>query len=508
MCCLFCLGSAIGEPETRTDNWLTDVRSYCLKQRFDILKEYFSLLSIANVSADKENIVANARYIKKMMEKRGIRVKIIPTSGNPVVYGEFGNRSAKQTLLFYVHYDGQPVDKTKWTDSLPFKPVLRPEKLNPSRKKPVPVPLTTNLPQLNDDWRIYARSASDDKAPLMALLAAMDALKASNVPIKNHVKFILDGEEEAGSPSLPLFCQQHKKLLEADVLFMCDGPAYYSGDPTLFFGVRGITTLDITIYGPNTNLHSGHFGNWAPNPAMRMAKLLASMKDKSGRVAVRGFYDTVVPLSEREKEALKQIPPYDDTLKKLYGFATEEVKNLSLVQAIQLPSLNIRGLSRGWVGDQARTILPSRAQASIDIRLVKGCDPQDMVDKVIRHVRGQGYHVIAEDPDAETRNTYSLLAKVVSERGFSASRTSMVLPVARRVVNALTGAFAKKTMVLPTLGGSLPIYIFEDTLKIPIIGVSIVNHDNNQHQADENLRLGNLWRGVETFAALLLMAGN
>jgi acetylornithine deacetylase/succinyl-diaminopimelate desuccinylase-like protein len=361
------------------------------------------------------------------------------------------------------------------------------------------------LAGVNDEWRIYARSASDDKAPIMAILAAMDALQSGGIAIKNRIKFILDGEEEAGSPSLPGFCRKYQKLLAADILFMCDGPAYFSGDPTLFFGVRGITTLDITVYGPITSLHSGHFGNWAPNPAMRLAKLLNSMKDQSNRVVVKGFYDTVVPLSTMEREVLAKIPPYDNYLKKLYGFAQSEAGKLSLMEAIQLPSLNVRGMNSGWVGRQARTIVPDRAQASIDIRLVKGCDPKDMVDKVIAHIRSQGFHVVGQDPDMKTRATYPMLAKVVSERGYRASRTSMDIPVARRVVKAFSGAFDQKTMILPTLGGSLPIYIFEDTLKIPIIGVSIVNHDNNQHQPDENLRLGNLWRGIETFTALLMM---
>jgi acetylornithine deacetylase/succinyl-diaminopimelate desuccinylase-like protein len=285
---------------------------------------------------------------------------------------------------------------------------------------------------------------------------------------------------------------------------MCDGPGYFSGDPTLFYGVRGITSVSITIYGPNVSLHSGHYGNWAPNPGMRLAQLLATMKDEKGKVTIKGFYDTVVPLSQLEKDALKTIPPYDNDLKKLYGFSRPESVDVGLMEAILYPSLNVNGLESGWVGKQARTIVPATAEASIDIRLTKGNDPVDMVQKVIDHIKLQGYHVVTTEPDPETRMKYPFIAKVIrEEKGYRAARTSMDLPISKRVIDALNSYSPRKPVLIPSLGGSLPIYIFEDVLGIPFIGLPVVNYDNNQHQPNENLRIGHLWQAIETFAAVI-----
>ena len=485
---------------------LFGVRNFRETHEHAVINEFFELLSIPNVSHDAGNIRKNAVFIKNMMEKRGIRTRILETEGNPVVYGELNAAPSAPTLMFYVHYDGQPVDPSRWTDSRPFKPVLRPGKLEAGAVTPAPMSMPPPGKPFNDEWRIYARSSSDDKAPVIALLTAVDALKEAGLPMKNNLKFILEGEEEAGSPNLAPFLEKHKDLLKCDVLFMCDGPAYYSGDPTFFYGVRGITSISITVYGPNSSLHSGHYGNWAPNPAMRLATLLASMKDQSGKVTVKGFYDTVVPLSDREIKALSAIPSYEEHLKKFFGFSAPEDCYKSLMEAILYPSLNVNGIESGWVGKQARTIIPSTATASIDIRLTKGNDPGDMVQKVIEHIKSRGYHVVSADPDAETRARYPYIAKVEqSEKGYRASRTSMDLPVSVSLINALTGYSERTPVLIPSLGGSLPIYVFENTLKVPIIGIPVVNYDNNQHQSNENLRIGHLWQAIETFAAVIMM---
>jgi len=490
---------------------LSEVRNFRKAHEHSIIKEFFELLSIPNVSHDWESIQKNAIFIKKIMEKRDIHAQILETAGNPVIYGELKAKEAAATLtlMFYVHYDGQPVDPSKWTESEPFKPILRPGKMEAGSNIPKPIPFPSAEKHFPEEWRIYARSASDDKAPIIALLTAIDAIKNSGLPLKNNLKFIFEGEEEAGSPNLDSFLEKYKNLLKSDVLFMCDGPAYYSGDPTLIYGVRGITSISITVYGANVNLHSGHYGNWAPNPAMRLAQLLASMKDKNGKVKIRGFYDTVIPLSERELEALKAIPSYDNHLKKLFGFNTAESGEKRLMEAILYPSLNLNGISSGWVGKQARTIVPSKATASIDIRLTKGNEPDDMVQKVIEHVRDQGYHVVTTEPDQETRMKYPLIARVaVEEKGYKASRTSMDLPISICVINALSGYSERKPVLVPTLGGSLPIYVFDDILNVPVIGIPIANYDNNQHQPDENIRIGHLWNAIETFAAVIMMEQN
>jgi acetylornithine deacetylase/succinyl-diaminopimelate desuccinylase-like protein len=503
---LFVIPLVIQGKELPEKQLLDKVRNYRQTHEHAIIKEFFQLLSIPNVSQDHENIRENAAFIKKQMEKRGISAQVIDTPGNPVVFGELKVKGAARTLLFYVHYDGQPVDPSKWIDSKPFTPIIRPGKLKAGTTTPKPISMPSEKNLFSEDWRIYARSSSDDKAPIIALLTALDALKANNIPLKNNIKFILDGEEEAGTPNLPYFLENYKHLLKSDILFMCDGPGYFSGDPTLIYGVRGITTVSITVYGADTHLHSGHYGNWTPNPAVRLARLLASMKNKNGKVIINGFYDTMVPLSPLEKKALNAIPPYDEELKKLYGFAVPENKEKPLMEAILYPALNVNGIRSGWVGKQARTIVPSTATASIDIRLVKGNDPADMVQKVIDHIKAQGYHVVSTEPDRETRMKHPFIAKVVkSEKGYRASRTSMDLPISKSVIKALSECSDRKPVLIPSLGGSLPIYIFEDILRVPFIGIPVVNYDNNQHQPNENLRIGHLWQAIETFAAVITM---
>jgi acetylornithine deacetylase/succinyl-diaminopimelate desuccinylase-like protein len=499
-------GGKSGEGNSNNGNLMQRVNDYRKANELKIIREYFQLLSIPNVSSDRANIRRNAQFLKERMEVRGLRVELWETPGNPAVFGELNVKNARSTLLFYVHYDGQPVDSSRWVDSQPFEPVFRPGKLEPGAVTPKPVPISSIKSPIPGDWRVYARSTSDDKAPVIALLTAIDAVRASGETLKNNIKFILDGEEEAGSPNLPYILKKYSHRLKADVLFMCDGPGYYSGDPTLIYGVRGITSISITVYGPDTHLHSGHYGNWAPNPAMRLAQLLTTMKDSSGNILIKGFNDTTVPLSAREIKALADIPRFDDSLKTLYGFSGTESGERHLMEAILYPSLNVNGLSSGWVGKDARTIVPSTATASIDIRLAKGNTPSDMIQKVIRHIRARGYHVVEADPDRATRKKYPLIARVVQEEeGYRASRTSMDHPVSLRVIEALGGEGSRSTVLIPSLGGSLPIYIFEDILKIPFIGIPIANHDNNQHQPNENIRIDHFWNAIETFAAIIQM---
>jgi len=489
-----------------SDNPIQAVKQYRSAREHEIINEFVRLLSIPNVSSDRANVRKNAEFIQKMMAERGIDTRIMETAGNPVIYGKLDVDPSAKTLMFYVHYDGQPVDPSKWTETQPFKPALRPGKLKAGTTEPKPISFPGSGEKVNEDWRIYARSASDDKAPIIAILTALDALKATGIQLKHNLKFVFEGEEEAGSINLQPFLEKHRDLFKADVLFMCDGPAYYSGDPTLFFGVRGITTIEITVYGPNTSVHSGHYGNWAPNPAVRLAHLLVSMRDTTGRVKIKGFYDTTVPLTETEMEALRAVPAFEDEIKENYGFSGQETNWDSLLQSIQFPALNVNGLHSGWVGAQQRTIVPPKATVAIDIRLAKGNDPKDLVQKIITHIKEQGYHVIDRDPDHKTRMSNPLIAKVIAnEDGYRAHRTPMDLPISQSVMRSLKRLSDRRPVFLPSLGGSLPIHMFYATLQIPIIGVSIVNHDNNQHQQDENIRIGHLWQGIETYAAILMM---
>ena len=239
-----------------------------------IVDEFFSLLALPNVSRDAGNIQRNAEAIAKMMEQRGVPARLVTAPGaNPVVFGEVRTPGARRTIVFYAHYDGQPLDPKEWA-SPPFSPVLRDRPLD---KDGQVIPLPAAGAAFNPEWRIYARSAGDDKAPIISLLTALDAIHAAGLKLQSNVKFVFEGEEEAGSTHLEQILAANKELFSGDVWLICDGPTHQSRRQLITFGARGDVIVDITVYGPRNELHSGHYGNWAPNPAMMLAKLLASL---------------------------------------------------------------------------------------------------------------------------------------------------------------------------------------------------------------------------------------
>jgi acetylornithine deacetylase/succinyl-diaminopimelate desuccinylase-like protein len=480
------------------------VRDYRMANEDRIIRELREFLAIPNVASDTPNIQKNAAHLVEMLEARGIEAHLLPITGRgPVVFGKLTSPEAKRTVIFYAHYDGQPVDPAAWTDGKPFEPALRDAAIEAGGKR---IPFPENSAQqgavYNDDWRIYARSSSDDKSPIVALLAALDGLREKKIPLSVNLKVILEGEEEAGSTNLQHTLELHKNLLGGDLLITGDGPVHQSGRPLVFFGNRGDIGLDITVYGAVRALHSGHYGNWAPNPAMELSRLLASMKDADGRVLIDGYYDDLAPLGELEKKALAQMPQNDADLERELGIAKPEGGGKKLVELLTQPSLNIRGLRSAYVGDQAQNVVPDRAEASLDARLVMGEDPQKKFEQISAFISKQGYFVIDREPTMEERRAHALIAKVINEGGYRASRTPMDLPVSKALVEVIQGATGGNTVIAPTLGGSVPMYIFED-LGLPWIGVPIVNYDNHQHSSDENLRLGNLWRGMEIYGAIL-----
>jgi acetylornithine deacetylase/succinyl-diaminopimelate desuccinylase-like protein len=466
-----------------------------------LVDELIALLSIPNVASDRANIRRNAEHLQAMLARRGFSAELLETAGNPLVYGELEAPGATRTILFYSHYDGQPVDPRAWKQESPFDPVLRTGRLDAGAAiVPNPRAVTAYEP----DWRLYGRSASDDKSPIVALCAALDALKALNLTPASNIRVILDGEEEAGSPSLVPAIDRYRDRLRADLMVILDGPIHSSGRPTIAYGARGIVTLNLTVYGPRAGVHSGNYGNWIPNPAQRLASLLASMKDESGRVTIAGFYDAVVPLSAQEQALLDAVPDDAPRMLRTFGVAQPEPAFPSLQRALQYPTLNVRGLSSAHVGAGARTIIPDRATAAIDIRLVKETGAQDLVSKVRAHVRKQGYHVIDADPTDELRTTHSRIASiVVSEAATNAFRTPPADPQATRVARALEASFGSPPVQLRTLGGTVPIAPFIEALGFPAILVPVVNFDNNQHEENENLRLGNFFQAIEIVAAIL-----
>ena len=481
-----------------------EVRNYRQANEDRIMRELREFLAIPNVASDTASIQKNAERLKEMLEARGIEAHVLSFNGrNPVVFGKLDTLGATRTVIFYAHYDGQPVDPATWTDKAPFTPVLRDNSIEAGGNK-IPFPDANKTPNAyHDQWRIYARSASDDKSPIVAILVALDALRAENIPLAVNLKFILEGAEEAGSEYLEATLQLHKNLLKGDVLVAGDGPVHQSGRPLVFFGNRGDLGVNITVYGPVRAVHSGHYGNWAPNAAMRLSQLLASMVDENGRVLIPGYYDDVAPLTSLEKSALAAMPFNDTDLQRELGIAKPDGNGKKLVELLQEPSLNVRGIRSANVGEAANNIVPDKAEASLDARLVKGEELSAKYGQIAGFIRNQGYFLIDHDPTLEERRQHPRLAKVIPDQfGYRASRTSMDLPVSKALVRLMQEATNNQTVVAPTLGGSVPMYIFED-LGLPWIGVPIVNHDNHQHSSDENLRLGNLWDGIETYAVLL-----
>jgi acetylornithine deacetylase/succinyl-diaminopimelate desuccinylase-like protein len=418
----------------------------------------------------------------------------------PAVYGELKSPGAKHTLLWYAHYDGQPVDKAQWAND-PWQPVVREGAVDAKT-----APLESLKAPINPEWRIYARSASDDKAPIAALMTALDALKAAKVPPSVNLKVFFEGEEEAGSPHLKQIFRENQSLLKGDLWLLSDGPVHQSRKMQLFFGARGVTDLELTVYGPARVLHDGHYGNWAPNPAAVLVDLLAHMRDPSSHILIPGFYDDVRALTPAEREAIAQIPDVDTQLKQELGLAWTESNGAPVLLAITQPALNIRGIEAGHVESKAQNAISQMAKASIDFRLVPDETPEHVHELVERFITQQGFYVVRQEPDLETRRQHARVIKVSWGPGYKAARTALDDPAVRPIVRSIEQTLGTQVIKMPLLGGSVPMYLFTDLLKTPVVGLPIVNHDNNQHGANENLRLQNLWDGIEVFAGILAEA--
>jgi acetylornithine deacetylase/succinyl-diaminopimelate desuccinylase-like protein len=483
------------------------IRKYGNKNAGTIIKEFAEFLSLPNVAADPAGQQKTAAFIMAMMNKRGIQkvqlLKATTAGAPPAVYGEVMVPGAKQTLIFYAHYDGQPVNPAQWAAGLdPFQSKLFSNAIDKGGFY-IPFPLDGIY---NSDWRIYARSASDDKAGVNAILNAYDAINKSGLTPGCNLKFFFEGEEEGGSIHLNEILEKYRPLLQSDLWIICDGPVHQSGKKQIVFGVRGDAHLDLTVYASKRPLHSGHYGNWAPNPAMMLVKLLASMKDDNGRVTIKGFYDDVTPLTPSEKKALDEVPSVDEQMKKELGISTVEMQGLTLSEAINQPSLNINGMQSGNTGVLASNQIPTYATAVLDLRLVLGNDWKRQQQKVIDHIKAQGYYVTDHEPTDEEREKYAKIIKVIPKQdGMNAQRTSMDLPIIQKVIAAVKTTTSNQIVLQPTMGGSLPLFLFEKYLDAKTITVPIANHDNNQHAENENIRIGNLFDGIETMGSLMMI---
>lgn len=492
--------AAVPAAASGPEDGVAAARAWRAVRGAEILADFAGLLAIPNVAGDAADIDRNAVLISAAFERRGFAMERLETAGaSPLLIGARRFPGATRTIAIYAHYDGQPVDAAEWTTQ-PFSPTLYSRAIADGGER---IPFPKAGEKINDDWRLYARSAGDDKAPFAALLAALDALDAEGIVPGANLVLVFDGEEEAGSAHLGDYLARRKSAFDdVDLWLFCDGPKHQSGRAQLVFGARGVAGLEITVYGPNRGLHSGHYGNWAPGPGWRLARLLASMKDDDGRVLVKDFYKSTPPLSKADRSAIAALPPIDDELRVRFGLAQTEMDGAPLAERILLPALNLKGLRSAGVGADSRNVIPPTASASIGIRLVEGNDPKAMLDLVEAHIRRQGYHIVREDPDDATRLAHPLIAKAIRSEGYGAVRSRMDDPAVEPFIRSLKAA-APDLLLVPTLGGSLPLPLFRTVSDAPIVILPIANFDNNQHAADENIRLGDFFYGVEAYAAVL-----
>lgn len=471
------------------------------KQMLPALEELKDYVTIPNDALVATDIDKNIAWAEKAFIKRGFKTTILPTDRLPLFLAEKTYPGVTKTVLYYYHLDGQAVRPNEWFQKDPYMTVLKEKSADGSYKE-----IDWNTLQkapIDDELRIFARSTSDDKGPIVMFLHAMDILKAENKNAPYNVKVILDGEEEKGSLGLKGALAKYKTELKADFLIVMDGPMHSSNIPTLTFGCRGGTGFSLTTYGAITQQHSGHFGNYSPDPTFILSKIIASMKDEDGRVLIDGFYDGI----KFDAEAVKMMAAVPDVTKDINDrlqIAAEEKVGKNYQESMQYPSLNVRGLKAAVVGKGGGSIIPEMAIAEFGIRLVPETEGSRMTDLVKKHIQKLGYEVLDHVPSKEERLRYKKLVFFDGGgAGSPAFRTEVNSPIGNWLKKSITGNFNQDPIMIRIMGGSVPVAPFIQTMAIPAVIVPLVNMDNNQHSPNENLRLGNLRTGIKTCYSLL-----
>ena len=454
-----------------------EVSDYRAAHEAAIVGQLDDLVRLKSVAADPQGLAATGATLESLLKARGFETRSWSANGSPpIVYGLLKSPGARRTAIFYAHYDGQPETRAQWSSD-PVEPVM-------------------------PEWRLFGRATADDKSAIVAFLTAFDALKALHRRPSVNIKVVWEGEEEASSAHLDTILKDHAAELRADVWLIGDGPVHQSRTQTIYFGARGSMGLDATIYGPLRALHDGHYGNWVPNPAAMAAELISQMRDGEGRITIPNFADDVRPLSAAEQAAIARLPPVESDLKKEFGIARTEGGE-GLTASTMRPSINIRGIRSGQVGAEANNAIPVDAVLSVDFRLVPGQTTQRVQDKVEAFLKAKGWTVVRQTPDLATRLANPRIIKLNWGGGYPALRSDMTSPAAKGVIAAAETAAGGPVALLPMMGGSVPINLFDELFHVPIIGLPLGNHDNNQHAANENLRLRNLWDGINLYAAMM-----
>jgi acetylornithine deacetylase/succinyl-diaminopimelate desuccinylase-like protein len=432
------------------------------KERF--IDEVLQLVQQPSISIEKEGMQECAKLFKDRMTGMGIRTRLISGGGPSYIFGEINNPDASMTVLFYGHYDVQPPGPLELWKSHPFEPQVR-------------------------DGRIYGRGSSDNKGQLWAILKAVEAVHLVKGRLPLNVKFLIDGEEEIGSPHLEEFIRKHKQLIEADVGLVADAAIHFTGQPCLIFGRRGMLKVEIGVRLANRDLHSGLFGGVVPNAAWKMVQLLNTCVDKHKRVLIDGFYDDIAPLSSLEQEALKKIPVHEDAIMANWGLQTlDKEQGVPFYENIMFrPTFNINGLTGGYTGTGSQPIIPCCATAKIDIRLVPNQNPNDIYQKLLDHMKHHSFGA----------------AEVELITAIKPTKIPLDHPYAQPIIRAITKGFEEPPVLIPVCGGTDPDYLFMENLGIQRFLVPFGNPDENSHAPNENLSIDCFIKGIRTIVACL-----
>ncbi|RMB63416.1 M20/M25/M40 family metallo-hydrolase [Dokdonia sinensis] len=478
--------------QTNYDTQINEVLSKTLKQHRE-------LVSIPNLPADPDLMLKNISWVQEKYKALGFKTSLLESSTLTILLAEKVYDPEYKTVLFYVHIDGQPINPMTWNQEDPFTPVLKEQDAAGNWQAIDWSKLDGNI---NDEWRIFGRAAADDKAPITIFLTALEVLQQQNKTPKFNVKIIFDPEEEYGSSALLSTLATYKARYAADYFVVMDGPAHDSNKPTLTFGCRGIATCAITTYGARLPQHSGHYGNYAPNPVFRLTHLLSSMKDEDGRVLVDGFYEGI-KITPEAAEVLSSVPYSKAQFNAALGIHSAEKVGDTYQKALQFPSLNIRQIGTSWTGEGLKTVVPEYAVANIDVRLVPETDGDSQLEKIKKHIKDEGYYVIDRDPTEEERLTYAKIAKFTGKTSVNAFRTPTDSEFGKNIRGRLVEAFGENPVTIRIMGGTVPIVPLINTLDIPTVILPMVNMDNNQHNPNENIRVGNIRQGIKICLALL-----
>jgi len=449
-------------------NEINQVYAHIDRHHDEFLGRLFQYLRQPSISALGIGIRETAENLVSLFERIGLACELHETEGWPILVGKRSDRPGAPTVLFYGHYDVQPPDPLEEWVSPPFEPTIR-------------------------NGRIYARGVGDNKGQHFANLLAIESTLACHDQLPCNVIVLLEGEEEVGSPHIAGFIRDHAELLAADLAVTSDGPVHENGRSCILFGVRGVASFELRAHGARTDLHSGNWGGVAPNPLWTLVHLLSTMKNNSGEITIDGFYDAVRPATPSERKALDALPYDADKIKSDLGVRTLDAPaDRAIADRLGLwPTLTINGLHGGYGGPGSKTVLPCKAVAKCDIRLVSDQSRDDVLSRVEAHVRKHA-------PDVE----------FISMGGMEPSKTPLDSPYAEPLRRAILDAQGEEPLLVPALGGTLPDYVFTQILKIPSFVIPYANADEANHAPNEPLEIARFFAGIKTGTAILAQLGN